>query len=274
MFEPPPSSRLYIPEKFESSPSPLSRSDMSISQLPNQMSPMPPAGNPSYQSLFVPGTEIPRFQVPYRWWEDEATTVLWAFNFPEISQVIRYRLFRDENFPRTSLMNRNADAIEAFLISLCDSSDQQLLMNLSHMQRVEEILRRSSIIPFRPIAWSWFPPLPGHSLDARSIADAIEAESHFQFSKMEFEEIVRASLGYSAPSVGWFLLQHTALYIHLMDHLHAYPEETTIYLEVEKVRGYFLSFFCAYCYEQTLESLPMFQCLNGSLIVAKELIMT
>ncbi|KAJ6031507.1 hypothetical protein N7540_002239 [Penicillium herquei] len=191
-------------------------------------------GSPSYQNLFVLGAEIPRFAISYRWWEDEATTVLWAFNIPEISQVVRYRLFRDDNAPRNSLMSRNADTIEAFLVSLCEPRDQQLLSTLSHLQRVEEILRRSSIPPFRPIPWSWFPPLPDHSLDARSIAAAIETESHFQFTKIEFEELVRAALGYNAPSIEWFLLQHTALYIHLKDHLQAFPEEIPIYVEVEK----------------------------------------
>ncbi|KAJ5738526.1 hypothetical protein N7493_001681 [Penicillium malachiteum] len=183
---------------------------------------------PSYQNLFVLGAEIPRFAISYRWWEDEATTVLWAFNIPEISQVIRYRLFRDDNAPRNSLMSRNADTIEAFLVSLCEPKDQQLLSTLSHLQRVEEILRRSSIPPFRPIPWSWFPPLPDHSLDARGIAAAIETESHFQFGKIEFEELVRAALGYNAPSIEWFLLQHTALYIHLKDHLQAFPEEISL----------------------------------------------
>src|SRR5690242_3070477 len=66
----------------------------------------------SFPSLFKIGAEFPRFVIPYRWWEDEATTVLWAFNIPEIRQVIRYGLFRDENFPRNSLLNRNADTID------------------------------------------------------------------------------------------------------------------------------------------------------------------
>lgn len=196
---------------------------------------VPPESTPSYQSLFQASAEFPRFVTSYRWWEDEATTVLWAFNIQEISQVIRYGLFRDENFPRGSLLSRNADTIDAFLTALSDPRERQLLGNLSHVQRVEEILRRSSIPTFQPIPWSWFPPPPGRSLDARAIACAIEAESHFQFSRIAFEELVRASLGYSAASVGWFLLQHTDLYIHLLDHLQAYPEEIPLYIEVEKV---------------------------------------
>jgi len=195
----------------------------------------PPEPTRSYQSLFHPGAEFPRFVVTYRWWEDEATTVLWAFKVPEIRQVIRYGLFSDENYPRSSLLSRNADAIDAFLVALSEPHEHQFLANLSHMQRVEEILRRSSIPPFQPIPWSWFPLPPGHSLDARTIAAGIEAESQFQFSRIAFEEIVRASLGYNTVSVEWFLLQHTDLYIHLLDHLQAYPEEISLYVEVEKV---------------------------------------
>ena len=193
---------------------------------------------PSYPSLFQIGAEFPRFVVNYRWWEDEATTVLWAFNIPEIRQVIRYGLFRDENFPRNSLLSRNADTIDAFLVALSDPHEQQLLSSLSHVQRVEEILRRSRIPPFQPVPWMWFPPQPGHGLNSREIADAIEAESHLQFRRISFEEIVRTSLGYNAGSVEWFLLQHTVLYIYLLNHLQIYPEEFPIYIEVEKVSLY------------------------------------
>lgn len=189
----------------------------------------------SYQSLFQIGAEFPRFVVPYRWWEDEATSILWAFNIPEIRQVIRYGLFRDENFPRNSLLSRNADTIDAFLVALSDPREHQLLGSLSHVQRVEEILRRSRIQPFQPVPWMWFPPQPGHDLSAQEIAEAIEAESHHQFRKICFEEIVRASLGYNAVSVEWFLLQHTALYNYLYNHLQTYPEEIPLYVEAEKV---------------------------------------
>ncbi|KAJ5162179.1 Guanine-nucleotide dissociation stimulator CDC25 [Penicillium capsulatum] len=187
----------------------------------------------SYRSLFQSTSEIPRFVVTYRWWEDEATTVLWAFNIPDMKQVIRYGLFRDENFPRNSLLSRNADTIDTFLVALSDPREHQLLGNLSHLQRVEEILRRSSIPPFQPVPWSWFPS-PGYSSDAQAIAATIDTESHFHFTRIAFEEIVRASLGYKAVSVEWFLLQHTALYVHLLGHLHAYPEEVPLYVEVEE----------------------------------------
>ncbi|KAJ5520096.1 Guanine-nucleotide dissociation stimulator CDC25 [Penicillium fimorum] len=188
----------------------------------------------SYPSIFQLNLEIPSFFMSYRWWEDEATTVFWAFDIQEISRVIQFGLFRDENFPRTSLCARNVDTIDTFLIALSEPHEYQLLGNLSHIQRVEEILRRSSISPFQAIPWSWLPPQSSPILDAREIATAIEAESHFHFRQVAFEEFVRAALGYTAVFVEWFLQQHTALYIILRDHLSAYPEDIAVYTEVEK----------------------------------------
>ncbi|KAJ5233975.1 uncharacterized protein N7469_005741 [Penicillium citrinum] len=189
----------------------------------------------SYQSLFQIGTEVPRFVVPYYpWWEDEATTVLWAFKNLEIRLVIRYGLFRDESLPRSSLLSRNPDAIDSFFMALTEPREHQLLGHLSHIQRVEEILRRSSLPRFQPVPWSWLPQMSTQPLDPRALAHSIEAESHFQLSRVAFEDIVRASLGYTATSVEWFLMQHTALYIHLQDYLRAFPDDIPVYLEVEK----------------------------------------
>ncbi|OGE54381.1 hypothetical protein PENARI_c006G04320 [Penicillium arizonense] len=189
---------------------------------------------PSYQPIFHLSLEIPAFFMSYRWWEDEATPVFWAFDILEISRVIRFGLFRDENFPRTSLRARRVDTIYNFLFAMSQPHEHQLLGSLSHMQRVEEILRRSSIAPFDPIPWNWLPLESNQSLDARAIAAAIETESHFQFRQIGFEELVRASLGYRAINVEWFLQQHTALYIILLEHLKAYPEDIPLYTEVEK----------------------------------------
>ncbi|KAJ5885143.1 hypothetical protein N7495_009653 [Penicillium taxi] len=192
----------------------------------------------SYPSLFQLGNEIPQFDISYRWWEDDAKTILWAFKISEISQVARYRLFSDEALPRASLLSRNPDTIDMFLADLSDPSEYQFLESLSHLQRVEEILRRMDIPKFQPVPWSWFPPAPDllNPHDPCEIASAIETESHFHFSKIAFEEIVRASLGYGykAVSVDWFLLQHNALFVHLLDHLKAHPEEINLYVEVEK----------------------------------------
>lgn len=104
------------------------------------------------------------------------------------------------------------------------------------MQRVEEVLRRSGLPPFQPVPWSWIPQAPVHALDPQTIAQAIEAESHFQLSRVAFEHIVRASLGYTASSVEWFLMQHTTLYMHLLDFLRMFPDGIPVYLEVEKVK--------------------------------------
>ncbi|KAJ5510317.1 Guanine-nucleotide dissociation stimulator CDC25 [Penicillium expansum] len=188
----------------------------------------------SYPLIFHLNLEIPAFFVSYRWWEDEATTVFWAFDIQEIRRVIQFKLFSDENFPRTSLCARTVDTIDSFLVALSEPHEYQLLGNLSHIQRVEEILRRSSIPPFQPIPWSWLPPRTRITLDAREIAAAIDAESHFHFRQIAFEEFVRAALGYKAVFVEWFLQQHAALYIMLQDHLSAYKEDIPLYTEVEK----------------------------------------
>ncbi|KAJ5623099.1 hypothetical protein N7490_011704 [Penicillium lividum] len=222
VFEP---SRSYIPRI-----SPTLRPNRSLAT--QSIMTMPPTGLPSYHALFLPGSEIPRFAISYRWWEDEATTVLWAFNIPDLCLLIRYALFRDENLPRNALISRNAETVDLFLLALSDVREHPSFYVLSNVQRVEEVLRRSRIPPLRPIHWSWFPPRGG--LDPRSIASAIEKESHCQFLRVDFEEIVRASLGYPAPSVEWFLQQHTALYIHLVDHLRVYPDEILAYVEAEK----------------------------------------
>ena len=217
-------------------PPALNLDKLKISRTHSPQSMASDCPTPSYPSPFYISAEFPRFAISYRWWEDEARAVLWAFNIPEICQVIRYGLFQDENFPRSSLLSRNADTIDAFLVTLAQRHEHQLLGNLSHVQRVEEILRRSRIPPLQPVPWMWFPPQPAHDLDAREIANAIEAESHHQFRKIAFEEIVRASLGYNAPSVEWFLLQHTVLCIYLVDHLRTYPKDISLYLKVEEVR--------------------------------------
>jgi len=215
--------------------SPHFRPDMAT-HLTTQM--MAPVGIHSYHSLFVATSEVPRHVFTFRWWEDEATTVLWAFNIPEICMVIRYALFWDENLPRSALLSRNYETVDSFLFALSDPREHQYLSALSHLQRVEEVLRRSRIPVVKPIAWSWFPPR--ELMDPRIVASAIDIESHCQFMRMEFEEIVRAALGYPAPSVEWFLQQHTSLYVHLLDHLKVYPEQISVYLDVEKVCVCFL----------------------------------
>ncbi|KAJ5220082.1 hypothetical protein N7468_009286 [Penicillium chermesinum] len=210
----------------------------------------------SYKSLFQAGLEVPRYVVnSYRWWEDEAMTVMWAFNVAEISLVIRFSLYQMGDLPREMLRRRNASAIDTFLHNLADPREQQLLSTLSHAQRVEEILRRSTVQAQDPVPWGWFPPLPGHGLEPKAIALAIETESHFHFKRIAFEELVRISLGYSAPSVEWFMSQHTAFYCYLKDHLKAYPDEFPLYMEVEK-QLHMVSGFIAGPIQQLFRSQP------------------
>ncbi|THC89726.1 hypothetical protein EYZ11_010829 [Aspergillus tanneri] len=210
-----PKTRIYYPL---SKPSDMSR--ISSHRLGTELSGtnlMP--GQSCYPSLFRSSAEVPSFFVSYRWWEDEATTVLWAFDVQEIQRVIRYGLFRDENLPRTALQSRNASTVDSFLLTLIDATERVFIANLSHIQKVEEILRRCT---------------KDRALDPSDIAEAIDAESHLHFTRISFEEMVRYSLGYHADSVEWFFQQHTALYIHLQNYLHAFPDEVERYLAVEK----------------------------------------
>lgn len=115
-------------------------------------------------------------------------------------------LFCDENLARNTLLSRDANTIGNFLIALSDLQEHHTLGKLSHMDKVDEILRRSTTSPVF-VPWSWFPPPPSESIDAASIAAAIENHSAFHFHQIPFEEIVRAALGYYAPSLEWFLQQ-------------------------------------------------------------------
>ncbi|CAG8899943.1 unnamed protein product, partial [Penicillium nalgiovense] len=174
----------------------------------------------SFPFVFRPNVAIPQFCVAYRWWEDEAINMLWAYDFNDLSQAIRFGLFHDESSPRSSLLSRNMQFINEFLLAA---------------SKPYEHCRLSEFIPQRPLlTWNWIPTISGGSSDPRTIALEIEAESYFHFQQIAFEDIVRSALGYKAVSVEWFLQQHTSLYGILVNHLHMYPEELLLYLEVEK----------------------------------------
>ncbi|CAP87078.1 Pc24g01700 [Penicillium rubens Wisconsin 54-1255] len=202
--------------------------------MQNPTSSAPPVDMGSFPFVFRPSVAIPQFCVAYRWWEDEAINMLWAYDFNDISQAIRFGLFHDETSPRSSLLSRNMQFINEFLLAASKPYEHCRLSDLSHPQKVEEILLRSSI-PQRPLlTWNWIPTISGGSSDPRTIALEIEAESYSHFQQIAFEDIVRSALGYKAMSVEWFLQQHTSLYGILVNHLHIYPEELLLYLEVEK----------------------------------------
>ncbi|CAG8229898.1 unnamed protein product, partial [Penicillium nalgiovense] len=202
--------------------------------MQNPTSSAPPGDMGSLPFAFRPNVAIPQFCVAYRWWEDEAINMLWAYDFNDISQAIRFGLFHDESSPRSSLLSRNMQFINEFLLAASKPYEHCRLSKLSHPQKVEEILLRSSI-PQRPLlTWNWIPTISGGSSDPRTIALEIGAESYSHFQQIAFEDIVRSALGYKAVTVEWFLQQHTSLYGILVNHLHMYPEELLLYLEVEK----------------------------------------
>ena len=201
-------------------------------------SPFVPAQS-TYPSLFRPDAERRPFFATYRWWEDEASTVLWAFDAQGIQRVIRYGLFPNEDLPRAALQSRNQSTVDSFLLKLAGPYQRPFIANLSHVQKVEDILRRSKSACPSLIPWSWLPSPLSRDQDPRSIALEIDAESRLHFIRIPFEEWVRYSLGYQAASVDWFLQQHTAFHIHLLIYLRAFPEEIKRYSEVEKV-GFYL----------------------------------
>lgn len=161
--------------------------------------------------------------------------MLWAYDFKDMSHAIRFGLFHDEDSPRSSLLFRNTQFINEFLVAASEPHQHCRLSELSHPQKVEEILLRSSIQQLPLITWSWFPTIPGRSSGPGAIALEIEGESHRHFQQIAFEDIVRSALGHKAVSVEWFFQQHTSLYALLVEHLRMHPEELLLYLAVEKV---------------------------------------
>ncbi|KAL4922239.1 hypothetical protein BDW62DRAFT_80010 [Aspergillus aurantiobrunneus] len=195
-------------------------------------------GQPSYPSVFRASEERPPFNSPHRWWEDDTATALWAFDIQEIRRVIRFGLISDEQLPRMALRSRSPPTVEEFLAGLVKPQERVFLANLSHNQMVEEIIRLSKPTTPPLVSWGWIPTCKDGDLDALTIAKVIDAESHLHFCRISFEELVRYALGYPTTRVEWFLQQHTCFFAHLLDHLHAFPEEMARYAEVEShLRG-------------------------------------
>ncbi|KAJ6117961.1 hypothetical protein N7523_005712 [Penicillium sp. IBT 18751x] len=165
--------------------------------------------------------------------KDEAKVLLWTCDSFNVKQVIRYGLYPDLEYVRCSLEKRDAKAIDDLLSALFEPHEHEAHAELSHREKVGEILRRS-LSPFQRIPWTWLPLPLGHTLSAQAIAEEINTETRLHFSKIAFEDLVRASLGYEAISVKWFLLQHNCFYMYLVQHLQAYPEEIPLYIDVGK----------------------------------------
>lgn len=192
---------------------------------------------PRFAPMFQAAAEVSPFNVTYRWWEDEGSAVLYAYDAREICQVIRFCLFVDRNWPKSLLIRRAGSLIEDFLGRLLrDQFGVHTDPNAPHEEKVEDIFRR--LEPPAPSSpnWSWFPAQARHEKDPRTIANKIDAESHIHFKDVSFEEWVRLALGYSSSSVDRFLLQHDVFLVHMLRYLESHEEEVEKYLEVEKVR--------------------------------------
>ncbi|KAL4783057.1 hypothetical protein BJX76DRAFT_348923 [Aspergillus varians] len=191
-------------------------------------------GQPSYPSVFRASEERSHFNVPYRWWEDQASNILWAFDVEDIRRLIRYGLYPDEQLPRMALQSRSTPTVEKFLSGLVKPQERGIFVHLSHNQKVEEIIQRCKLTTPPVISWGWLPARKDSDMGPLAIAKAVDTESHLHFARISFEELVRYTLGYPSSRVEWFLQQHTSFYAHLLDHLNAFPEELAKYAEVEE----------------------------------------
>ncbi|KAJ6009022.1 hypothetical protein N7522_004038 [Penicillium canescens] len=188
----------------------------------------------SSPNIFLSKLETPQFFVRDRWWEEYAAITLSAYDIEAIFQGLRFGFFRDMEYVQYILERRPPSVLNSFLAAIPETSENHSLSELSNHEKVREILRRSIPAPPQLTPWRWFPPAPEDLSDVQTIALDIEAESHFQFRQIAFEDIVRAALGYEAPSVEWFLQQHRALGVLFLEHMKEYPKEITLYSTVEK----------------------------------------
>ncbi|EAS35035.2 uncharacterized protein CIMG_00389 [Coccidioides immitis RS] len=182
-------------------------------------------------ALFNTELTPPRFHVTYRWWEEEALPILWAFNIGDIKRLLQFRLYDDDDFPRRILQNRNTATLTEFVASLFPPG-QPGLLDLAHHEKVDEIIRLCQKIIF-PIPWNWFPNYL-NGVNPVTIALEINTESVLQFKAISFEDWVRFALGYPTMSIVWFVEQHRELYNLLSAHLDRHPEKECIYVDVEK----------------------------------------
>ncbi|EEQ35234.1 hypothetical protein McanMca71_004886 [Microsporum canis] len=180
---------------------------------------------------------LPRFYVPYRWWEDGASMILWAFDHQDIKRLLRFRLYENDELPRYVLQNRNADVVSGFLASLLPAEQGIFDLELSHHDKVEEILDLCQLRnpPVEP--WRWHPNY-SYNAEPRSIASYIDAESSRQFQAVPFEDWIRYALGYPTESIQWFFSQHKQLHDIVSAHLDLFTGEFDTYVEVERhLRG-------------------------------------
>ncbi|KAJ6126182.1 hypothetical protein N7471_010675 [Penicillium samsonianum] len=223
--------------------------------------------------------EIPQFLVSYRWWEYDANITLQAYDVKPILQGVRFGFFPDMESAKRILESRPSTVLDSFLAAIPEPHEPPCLSEMSNSEKAGEILRRSMPAPPRLIPWRWFPSASGYPSDTQGIAQEIEAESHFQFGQIAFEDIVRSALGYKAPSVEWFLQQHTAFGNRFLEHMRANPEQMNFYSAVEKASdrrtpGQYTRIFSdhpANCYIQHLREQSSFahQTLAKCLVVSQ-----
>ncbi|KAJ5742555.1 uncharacterized protein N7511_011287 [Penicillium nucicola] len=184
-------------------------------------------------NIFLSKLEVPQFFVRDRWWEEYAIVTLRAYDLKPILQGFRFGFFRDMDLVKHILESRPPSVLNSFLTALPEPHEPSL-SEQSNCEKMRKILVRSIPAPPQLTSWRWFPSAPGELSSAQRIALEVEAESHFQFRQISFEDIVRAALGYEALSVEWFLQQHKALGDLFLKHMRAYPKEITLYGTVEK----------------------------------------
>ncbi|PGH12153.1 hypothetical protein AJ79_04447 [Helicocarpus griseus UAMH5409] len=199
------------------------------------------SGSPIYQSMsnlsppFHVDLQPPRFNVTWRWWEDEANVILRAFTAETMQQLVQFRLYPDDNLPRSILRCRNESSVINFLNKLLPAGDTTVVDQLTHYERVEKLLSLCSSSQFATRPWNWLPAIASNDFDYQSIARTMDEESYLQFRTVSFEDWVHYSLGYATQSVEWFLLQHSKLSDYLMNHFDAFPNQAHEYIHVEKV---------------------------------------
>ncbi|EEP75598.1 predicted protein [Uncinocarpus reesii 1704] len=182
-------------------------------------------------ALFDTELTPPQFHASYRWWEEEALPILWAFNIGDIKRLLQFRLYDDVDFPRKILQNRNTAILTEFIVTLFPAGRSDL-PGLAHHEKVDEILRLCQTFSF-PLPWNWLPSdLDG--IHPITTALEIDTESVLQFKSVPFEDWVRYSLGYPTMSVIWFVEQHRELYNLVSAHLERDPDQIYAYIEVEK----------------------------------------
>ena len=172
--------------------------------------------------------------IPYKWWEDEATTIFWANSVHDMRRLLRFQLYSNDDLPRSTLLGRSAGTVKIFLRHLLHPNEQVYIDHLSHQETVEQIVLLCQQNRPSQSRWSWSPSTL-QTDGAHAIAVAIGEESYRQFQSISFEDWVHFALGYPTQSVEWFVAQPRELYRLLSTYLYSSPHDTDKFAEIEKV---------------------------------------